>query len=174
VLERVLAADCEHVVVTGGEPLLQRDLVPLTRSLRAAGRVVTIETAGTVFRPVAADLMSISPKLSSSTPVQELAGRWSGVHERLRENIPVVRRLMALAPYQLKFVIDEPADVAEVESYLQQLPEADPQRVWFMPQATSAEALARQAAWIEPLATRLGYRYSTRLHIELFGNVRGK
>jgi 7-carboxy-7-deazaguanine synthase len=135
---------------------------------------VTIETAGTVFRPIEADLMSISPKLSSSTPVRELAGRWSAEHERLRENVPVVRQLMALAPYQLKFVIDEPGDVQEMEAYLQQLPEADPQRVWLMPQATTAEALAAQATWIEPLAERLGYRYSTRLHIELFGNVRGK
>src|SRR3990170_7259929 len=61
VLEKVLSHDCGHVVITGGEPLLQPDVVPLSHALRDAGRHVTIETAGTVFRDVHADLMSVSP-----------------------------------------------------------------------------------------------------------------
>ena len=77
VLDEVLGDGCEHVVITGGEPLLQPDLVPLTQELRAAGRVVTIETAGTVYRPVAADLMSISPKLGNSQPSVERSARWA-------------------------------------------------------------------------------------------------
>ena len=174
VLEQCLASDCRHVVVTGGEPLLPQDIEPFTHGLRAAGRIITVETAGTVFRPVAADLLSISPKLANSTPVRETAGRWTERHERLRQNVPVVRELMRLSDYQLKFVIDEPADVAEVEAYLRYLPETDPRRVWLMPQATTPAALERQAAWSEPLAHELGYRFSNRLHIELFGNVRGK
>ena len=68
VVRDVLRYDSRHVVLTGGEPLLQADLVPLAKALRSEGRIVTIETAGTVFRDVEADLMSISPKLASSTP----------------------------------------------------------------------------------------------------------
>ena len=54
--------------------------MPLTERLRALGLHITIETAGTVFRPVACDLMSISPKLSNSTP----KGPGRAQHDRLR------------------------------------------------------------------------------------------
>ena len=52
-----------HAVVTGGEPMLFAELVPLCAALRSQGRHITIETAGTLYLPVACDLMSISPKL---------------------------------------------------------------------------------------------------------------
>src|SRR5690606_34573913 len=59
---------CQHVVLTGGEPLLPRASVELVRRLRAQSLHVTIETAGTIDRELTADLMSISPKLVGSGP----------------------------------------------------------------------------------------------------------
>src|SRR3954471_6998 len=41
-----------HIVVTGGEPMLFAELIPLTQQLQAAGFRLTIETAGTLFLPV--------------------------------------------------------------------------------------------------------------------------
>src|SRR4051794_8512532 len=70
-----------HVVITGGEPMLFAELIPLTQRLQTAGFHLTIETAGTLFLPVECDLMSISPKLASSTPSEDRAGRWSARHE---------------------------------------------------------------------------------------------
>src|SRR5262245_28364002 len=52
--------DTQHVVVTGGEPMLFAELVPLCQELRSIVRHVTIETAGTLHLPVDCDLMSIS------------------------------------------------------------------------------------------------------------------
>ena len=77
-LDQILSAvrsfqAARHVVVTGGEPMIAPEIVPLTERLRALGLHITVETAGTVFQPVACDLMSISPKLSGSTPT----GPWS-------------------------------------------------------------------------------------------------
>src|SRR5271154_4419120 len=43
----LLAAD--HVVLTGGEPMLFAELIPLAEMLRAAGKHITIETAGTLY-----------------------------------------------------------------------------------------------------------------------------
>jgi 7-carboxy-7-deazaguanine synthase len=174
VLDKTLSFDCEHVVVTGGEPLLPRDILPLTKALAEQHRFVTIETAGTVHRSVHADLISISPKLSNSTPDAARGRRWRSRHESLRQNLPVVERLIAEFPYQLKFVIDQPEDVAEVEAYLHLLPAVEAQHVWLMPQATTRDQLAAQTAWLEPAARRLGYQFSSRKHIELFDNVRGK
>ena len=92
VLRTVLEWECPHVVLTGGEPLLQPGIVPLAHALRDKGRIVTIETAGTVFRPVEVDLMSISPKLSNSTP--HVVNRWVDRHERDRDRPEVLRRLI--------------------------------------------------------------------------------
>ncbi len=73
VLAAVEKNSCErgpprHVVITGGEPMLFPDLVPLCAELHGRGMHVTIETAGTRYLPVHCDLMAVSPKLSNSTP----------------------------------------------------------------------------------------------------------
>jgi len=170
-LAEVLQFECQHVVLTGGEPLLQAAIVPLSQALRDAGRYVTIETAGTVFRPAAADLMSISPKLSNSAPRD--SSRWQMRHERDRTRLDVIRQLIADHHYQFKFVIDERRDLDEVARYLDQLPEIDANCVWLMPQGVSADELASRTEWLAPAAAALGYRLSPRRHIELYGHVRG-
>jgi 7-carboxy-7-deazaguanine synthase len=171
VLDSVLRFECLHVVLTGGEPLLQPELVPLTHALRAEGRVITVETAGTVYRPVMADLMSISPKLSNSSPRETT--RWRERHERDRHGPDALRRLMSESPYQLKFVVDQPTDLDEIADYLSDFPEVTAGRVWLMPQGIRQEELVQKAEWLAPAARRLGYRFCPRRHIEMFGNVRG-
>src|SRR5438477_8792639 len=111
IVAEVRAHPARHVVVTGGEPMITPEMVELTQRLREAGLHITIETAGTVFHPVACDLMSISPKLANSTPND---ARYSRQHERLRIQPPVLAELMARYPYQLKFVIAQPGDLDEV------------------------------------------------------------
>ncbi|HET9319772.1 MAG TPA: 7-carboxy-7-deazaguanine synthase QueE, partial [Bryobacteraceae bacterium] len=108
ILGQVEAYPARYVVVTGGEPMIAPEIVSLTERLRARGLHITIETAGTVFAPVACDLMSISPKLANSTP----EGPFHGQHERLRIQPEVLQRLMARYDYQLKFVMERPEDVA--------------------------------------------------------------
>ena len=171
VLDDVLRIDCSHVVLTGGEPMLQPAIVPLSQALREVGRFVTIETAGTVFRPVAADLMSISPKLSNSAPGE--AGRWRIRHERDRQRLDVIAQLIEQFNHQLKFVIDERRDLDEVVEYLRLLPQVAADRVWLMPQGVTADELATRTIWLAPAAAQLGYRLSPRRHIELFGHTRG-
>jgi 7-carboxy-7-deazaguanine synthase len=170
-LKDVLQFDCQHVVLTGGEPMLQPAIVNLSRELRAAGRFVTIETAGTYFRPVEADLMSVSPKLSNSAPLQ--LGRWKDRHERDRQRVDVIRQLISASPYQLKFVVDTPADLDEVVAYLKSLPQTTPDRIWLMPQGVTSEELAIRTKWLDKAARDLGFRLSPRRHIELFGHTRG-
>src|SRR5688500_12682923 len=99
-----------HVVVTGGEPMLFAELIPLCERLRATARHVTIETAGTLYLPVTCDLMSISPKFASSAPSAESHRRWRRRHERERHRPDVIRRLISEHEYQVKFVIDTPSD----------------------------------------------------------------
>jgi 7-carboxy-7-deazaguanine synthase len=167
-IARVLAYPARHAVLTGGEPMLQPQLVPLSEALRRAGWHITIETAGTIDAPVACDLMSISPKLANSTP----PGDWAIRHENTRLNLPVLRALMAKCAYQLKFVIADPADLPEIQSLLAALP-ADPAQVILMPEGTNAETLRERSQWIAPICLEHGYRFSPRLHVDLWGNRRG-
>lgn len=171
VAERVLSFDVRHVVLTGGEPLLQPEVVPLSQRLRESGRFVTVETAGTVFRPVAADLMSISPKLSNSLPLAP--AKWRDRHLRTQENDVAVRRLIRDYSYQLKFVVDVPADLVEIAAYLERFPDVAAERVWLMPQGITAQELAVRAKWLAPWAAERGFRVSPRRHIELYGHRRG-
>ena len=171
-LARILAEvdtyPARHVVVTGGEPMIAREIVELTRGLRAGGRHITIETAGTVFAPVACDLMSISPKLANSTP----AGEWAERHERLRIQPDVVRRLMADYDYQLKFVVTQPEDLAEVRDLTRAL-DADAAKVILMPEGSDAAVLRERGVWLAEICKQEGFRFSPRLHVELWGNRRG-
>lgn len=174
VLERILSYNCQHIVITGGEPLLQPTVVPLIQSLQEAGKHITIETAATVFRPTSTTLFSISPKLSNSTPSADRSPKWREIHERLRTNLDVVRQMLDTGESQLKFVIDVSNDISEVLEYLEQIPEVRADQVWLMPQTTDQKSHAAKKEWLEPLAREYGFHFSPRLHIELWGNVRGK
>lgn len=171
VLDQVLSHPEPHVVLTGGEPLLQPDIVPLSWALRDAGRFVTVETAGTVFRAMHADLMSISPKLSNSRP--STPTRWRERHRLIQENHLALRQLLQLGDYQLKFVVDQPNDLVEIVAYLQRFPKVRPESVWLMPQGITAEELAARLEWITPWADERGFAVSPRRHIELYGHRRG-
>ncbi len=170
ILEQILSHDCVHVVITGGEPMLQPDVVSLSHALGLAGRFVTIETAGTVDRPVHADLMSISPKRSNSTPDD---AKWAARHEERRDRPDLLARMTRAYRYQLKYVIDRPGDVDDVDRHIRRIGGIVPSRVFLMPQGIDADELREKTNWLRPAAKERGYCVSPRLHIELFGNRRG-
>jgi 7-carboxy-7-deazaguanine synthase len=172
-LARLAEFPTRHVVVTGGEPLIAPGLDELCAGLRARGYHITIETAAVVFKEVACDLASLSPKLSNSVPHRREGGRWAARHDRLRLQPDVIQAFMDRSDYQLKFVIDRAEDVEEVREVLDRLRGVDPAKVLLMPQGTIAEELAGRAAWLIEICKRHGYRYCPRLHIELYGNRRG-
>lgn len=163
----------QHVVVTGGEPMLYAELIPLCQRLKAAGRHITIETAGTLYLPVQCDLMSISPKLANSTPPLSRAGKWSERHDRSRHAPDVIRRLTNEYVWQLKFVVDALDDCQEVERYLDQFWHLDRSRVLLMPQGTDLAGLRAKEEWLIPYCREHGLVFCPRKHIEWFGAVRG-
>jgi 7-carboxy-7-deazaguanine synthase len=133
---------------------------------------ITIETAGTVDTPVRCDLMSISPKLANSTPLDRDSGRWAQQHERLRYQPEVLKRLIQLYSYQLKFVIVDPADIAQVRAMVEEIGAAR-SRVVLMAEGIEPRVLAERGRWLAEIAKREGYRFTPRLHVDLWGNRRG-
>jgi len=170
VLAEVQARPARHVVVTGGEPMIAPEIVALTERLRELGLHITVETAGTVFKPVACDLMSISPKLANSIPAKD--AYWARQHDRLRINLEVLSQLISRYEYQLKFVVETPRDLEEIRPLVAEL-HADPCRVVLMPEGTDGEILRRRSVWLSEICKSEGFRLSPRLHIDLYGNRRG-
>ena len=168
ILDEVMAHPTRHVVVTGGEPMIAPEIIALCERLRKADRHITIETAGTVFQPVACDLMSISPKLANSTP----DGPFQSQHERLRIQPEVLRQLISRYRYQLKFVMERPEDLAEAAELAAALG-ADRERVILMPEGTDRERIRERSLWLAEICKREGFRFSPRLHVDLWGDRRG-
>lgn len=173
-----------HAVVTGGEPMIAKGLPELLAALKARGMHITIETAGTVFKPnLPVDLWSISPKLKGSTPLvapvlededpitEKEREDWAKRHERTRYQPEVLKQMMA-GEYQLKFVAKVPSDLDEVDAMVKAV-QADPKRVLIMPEGVSTQALNDVAAWLVPAVIARGYRFCDRLHIRLFGHTPG-
>jgi len=179
-------AGVPDAVLTGGEPMLFDAIEPLSRALRAAGLHVTVETAGTIHRPpahgagdrgLACDLMSLSPKLSTSTPAEgdprDPAGVWRERHEQRRIDLCALQRLLDDYPArQLKFVATAPEDLAEIEALLDRLTGWAPGEVMLMPEGVATPEPG-STDWVVRACLERGWRYCHRLHIELFGNTRG-
>ncbi|MDX2153280.1 MAG: 7-carboxy-7-deazaguanine synthase QueE [Bryobacteraceae bacterium] len=171
---RVGTAHIKHMVITGGEPMIQHDIAIFTKnSRRSLRKHITIETAGTVFLDdLECDLMSISPKLANSTPHRREGGKFALQHERLRYQPEVLKQLMARYSYQLKFVVMYPEDMEEILQIVEATA-ADPERVLLMPEGIEEDMLRERGKWVAELCREHGFRFSPRLHIALWGNRRG-
>ena len=162
------------VVVTGGEPFLAPEIEELTQALKETGAHITIETAATIFKSVACDLLSMSPKLANSTPWKKANGQFAKMHEARRLNFSVMQNFIDRFDCQLKFVVDQPADFDELRDVLAQLNKVDPSKVLIMAQGKTARQIHSKAQWIVEACKNYGYGYTPRLHIDLYGNQRGR
>jgi 7-carboxy-7-deazaguanine synthase len=169
-IDEAVVSGVRHVVVTGGEPLIQREVGGLTEGLKAAGLHITIETAGTVDPPFHCDLLSLSPKTANSDP----SSKYSERHRKVRLDCgPAARLLERFPEHQIKFVVDRPEDLGEIHLLLDRLGVIDPGRVLLMAQGRTAEEVAERATTVANLCRQHGFRYTPRLHLDLFGGGRG-
>jgi organic radical activating enzyme len=165
VAQRIATLNQPRLVVTGGEPLLQAPALARILALLPDGMAVEVETNGTVAPPPALDALvqqyNVSPKLAHSGNAAELA-------------LPPERlsRWAADPRAAFKFVIAEPADVAEVVALAERY--AIPrERIWLMAEGTDTATLHGREDWLAQLCLAHGLTLSKRLHIELFGDTRG-
>lgn len=155
--------DSRFVVVTGGEPMINSQLPKLTKGLKACGKHITIETAGIKFIDgIICDLMSISPKLSNSTPLDPKLAR---IHEKSRLDTAVLRQLVDNYQYQLKFVIDSKDDLNEIKQILDKVGNVDFGKVMLMPQAKTKTELLAKSPMVADLCKYTGFTFSQRLQL---------
>jgi 7-carboxy-7-deazaguanine synthase len=178
-----------HVVITGGEPMIMKEMPELLQHLHQLGHHITVETAGTVWIEGLGkgwiDLASVSPKLANSTPRQREGGRLAEAHDRNRINLEVLKKFAnggmgVIKKSQWKFVISREEDLVEMERLLAQLNSELPEEVrvgaedvLLMPEGTDAGTVAERSRWLAEVCKAKGYRLSARLHVNLWGNTRG-
>ncbi|WP_120945344.1 MULTISPECIES: 7-carboxy-7-deazaguanine synthase QueE [Helicobacter] len=159
-----------HIVLTGGEPTLHFNnplLLDALEKLLARGYFISVESNGSVdfeFYPCLQALhFSLSVKLSFSL---ESASK--------RLNYPILRAILSHARAVFKFVVRPEAldqDLAEIDSILEDLACAPPP-IYLMPLGT--HGIEMHAKALAPVCLQRGYRLSDRLHIRLWGDVRGR
>ncbi len=153
----------KNLVITGGEPLLQRKILEnwLPRLLEK-GFSIEIETNGTIFplkipNPIH---YNVSPKLSNSfNPVEK------------RYRIEVLREFLKIDSI-FKFVVDEKEDLEEIETILEEVGIGS-EKVFLMPQGRTHEEVGQKSKWIVEICKERGFRFTPRIHVELWGDRRG-
>ena len=139
----------------------------------------TIETNATIFEEVKADLISMSPKLESSTPYEQ-DPKWAKKHDRDRINYDVMNEFIercngfpSVQDYQLKFVVTEDNDLEEIQDILAGLKTYDPRNVYLMPEGRTKIEIESKEEMLIQLCMIHGFRYSDRMHVRLWDDKRG-
>lgn len=161
VVARVRSLGARNVVITGGEPLLhQPDLAALIAGLD--GHRIEIETNGTIEPVISGvDQWNVSPKLENSGNKRTA---------RLR-TVPMSAFAKAGNAF-FKFVVATPADVDEILGIARTY-EIAAERILLMPEGTTPEELAAKSAWLVDVCRAHGFRFTTRLHVLIWGSKRG-
>jgi 7-carboxy-7-deazaguanine synthase len=176
IIREIKKYPAKYCVITGGEPMISEEIHELASELRKSGRHITIETSGTI-PPVGieCDLASVSPKLANSIPKTDISDEWIKIHENLRFQPEIIDEWISNYDYQLKFVVASKNDIDEIQNIIGSLKtEIPPEQVLLMPEGTDMKTIKSREIILIDLCEKHGFRYCPRLHIELFGNVRGK
>lgn len=181
IIEEVVSFEAaNHVVLTGGEPMIHDESVALLKELSDRGYHTTVETNGTIYREGPIDLASISPKLSSSTPTPDLDpkgdGEWADRHDNRRIDMDALKRLIDTYDSQLKFVVTERSDMTEINSLVARVRDSTTTTlsdtdVLLMPEGTTRTELDERRNLVAKLAQEHGYRYTPRVHVDLWNDA---
>lgn len=183
IVEEVLSFEkANHVVLTGGEPMIHNESQELLEALSDYGYHTTVETNGTIYRDTSIDLASISPKLASSTPTTERdpkgEGQWETRHEERRINIDTLANLIKTYDSQLKFVVTGADDMTEIEALIENIrveskASVADDDILLMPEGRTQNDLDSTRNETAKLAMEHGYRYTPRLHVTLWNDAPG-
>ena len=173
IINEVEQFECEHVVITGGEPYLQPNLAVLIDELKAKGHYITIETNGTKYFETKADYISLSPKLESSS----MSEQYGEMHNDKRINYNSLISFMDNHDYQFKFVLNTKEDLREllrIRHEILGLSDTDiNDKIWVMPQGISEKQFKEKEQWLFDICKYYGMKFSDRLHVRVYGHTKG-
>lgn len=155
-----------HLVITGGEPLIQQTNLEQFISKLNNNIYIEIETNGT-FTPSGYLLQrlnqfNVSPKLNNS-----------GEPKNKAYNLEALTALAANKNTIFKFVVSQASDIDEIlEQYVTPL-KIPTQRIWLMPEGGTIEALTENSNKVVELCKKYLMNFSPRLHINIWNEATG-
>lgn len=153
------------VVVTGGEPLLHRDVVThIAWSARAGGRRVEVETNATVAP--GGDLIAAGVDFNAGLKLES-----SAVPRGKRIKPHVIRHLQDTGRARWKFVVTCPADIQEIVALQHEFGLTE---VWLSPEGTTADGVVGRMRWMAEAALTHGWHLTSRAHVLTWGDDRGR
>jgi|TARA_B100000959_G_scaffold152831_1_gene160140 organic radical activating enzyme len=162
----ILDLEINHLVITGGEPLLQQDDLADLLSFLKPNFYVEIETNCTILpNKMLTDLVdqwNVSPKTENS-----------GNPLELYENNECYYFFANQENCFFKYVVENEADIPEIKKFVTKykIPE---KRVQLMTQASTKEEIRIREKSISELAKSNNFAFSPRLHVAMWGSQRGK
>ena len=171
-----------HFIITGGEPMMwQKQIMELLRQPEFNDlKNLTIETNTThLFKDgfdkwvqglVAGDYTKEPVHITwSSSPKLSISGEaWD---KAIRPEVAAQYAGVPNTHIYFKFVVEDEQDLEEVERASQEYKRAGVNAdIYLMPVGATVEGQAKTARQVAEIAMKEGYRYSGRLHVDLFGN----
>ncbi|MFM9871830.1 MAG: 7-carboxy-7-deazaguanine synthase QueE [Fimbriimonadaceae bacterium] len=180
IVGQALALKNNHVVITGGEPMLFDPIQDLVAELQKSNHSITMETAGTIHRHLPGVFMSISPKPAHSAPPIDTPNDWHSRHESTRFQPKTIVNLIKEHDYQFKFVVkpEEQDSIIEVQRMIHEIElelknQIPPTNLFLMPEGRDTDTLHHRLKLLVPICQKTGFRLAPRLQIDLFGDTRG-
>lgn len=168
IFEEVVNLNCENIIITGGEPMVQhKELVGLLNLFKNADKVYTIEmeTNGTLQPNATLDNLinqyNVSVKLSNAKVE---------VQHRIKPS--ALQFFSKSEKANFKFVVDTPKDLDEILQ-LQKDYNIDPKKIFLMPQGINPQSLLEKQQWLIEICKQYQFNYTDRLHIHIYGSKRG-
>lgn len=147
----------KYLVITGGEPLIQDDIVEISNFFHEKGYHITVETNATIYKAISCDLVSMSPKLPHSV-----------------NSIPTIRKdiihkFISNYDYQLKFVVrDRDEDFKIIRMIVDEVGDIPVSKVLIMPLANSRYELYLNQKSIVRKCIEYGFTYTNRLQLQIW------
>ena len=162
----ILDHEIKHLVITGGEPLLQQDDLAELLSFLKPDFYVEVETNCTILpNKMLTDLVdqwNVSPKTENS-----------GNQLELYENNECYYFFANQENCFFKYVVESEADIPEIKKFVTKY-KIPKKRVQLMTQASTKEEIRIRENSISELAKSHNFVFSPRLHIAMWGSQRGK
>ena len=166
VKDAIAELEIKHLVITGGEPLLQQDDLADLLSFLKPDFYVEVETNCTILpNKMLTDLIdqwNVSPKTKNSGNPLELC-----------ENNECYYFFANQENAFFKYVVENETDIPEIKKFVAKykIPE---KRVQLMTQASTKEEISIREKSISKLAKSHNFAFSPRLHVAMWGSQRGK
>ncbi len=148
----------QHLVITGGEPLLQQEeVISLINLIGEYFELIEIETNGTIMPKISNDKVfyNVSIKLSNSGVRYE---------DRIKEE--VINYFNSIKNSIFKFVVKDLIDINEVRDLINRF-KIKKEKVYLMPLANNRDELEKISRNIAIQCILHGFKYSDRLHLRL-------